>query len=114
MDGNGFPSKFENIIALSDITWQKINERYYWRGGKDYVAKKVGECVACSYKLNTHWKAPVPPLKAIPVTPKLFWRIGVDLLGPLSQTINGNSYIALGVCAFSKYVEAQGNFGTHK
>ena len=67
-----------NILILGrDITWQKINERYYWRGGQHYVAKKVKECVACAYKNNTLWKAGLPKLTAIPVVPKPFWRIHV-------------------------------------
>ena len=36
------------------------------------------------------------------------WRIHVDILGPLCQTLNGNQYVAIGVCAFTKYVEAEG------
>ena len=63
-----------------DITWKKIKERFYWRGGQAYVAKKVSECVACAYKNNSLWKAGLPKLKAIPVTPKAFWRVHVDFL----------------------------------
>ena len=36
-----------------DLTWKKIKERFYWRGGQAYVAQKVSECVACAYKNNT-------------------------------------------------------------
>ena len=63
-----------------DLTWKKIKERFYWRGGQAYVAQKVSECVACAYKNNTLWKAGLPKLKAIPVTPKAFWRVHVDFL----------------------------------
>ena len=34
-------------------TWQLISERFYWRGGYQYVAKKVNDCVACGHKSNS-------------------------------------------------------------
>ena len=97
-----------------DITWQKINERYYWRGGQAYVAQKVKECVACAYKNNTIWKAGLPALTAIPVIPKPFWRLNLYFAGPFSRSRNGNAYIGLAVCAFTKYVEAAGKIQNKK
>ena len=93
---------------MRDITWKKIKERYYWRGGQAYVAKKVKECIACAYKNNSIWKAGLPPLTAIPVIPKPFWRINVDFLGAFTRSRNGNAYVGLAVCAFTKFVEAAG------
>ena len=51
-----------------DTSWKKIKERYYWRGGQAFVAKKVSECVACGYKHD----------QPILVKPKAFWR-GITL-----------------------------------
>lgn len=53
--------------------------------------------------------AGVTPLRPIPVTPKIFWRVHIDLAGPFTKTTNGNKYIAIGVCAFIKYIEGKGN-----
>lgn len=61
-----------------DTSWKKIKERYYWRGGQAFVAKKVSECVACAYKHDQLWKASLPKLKPILVKPKAFWR-GITL-----------------------------------
>ena len=55
------------------------------------------------------WPALMPPLKPITVVPKPFWRVHVDVLGPLEMSINGNQYVAIGVCALLKYVEAARN-----
>ena len=66
--------------AGRDVTWKKIKERFYWRGGQAYVAQKVSECVACAYKNKQLWKAGLPKLKAIPLTPKAFWRVHIDFL----------------------------------
>ena len=91
-----------------DRTNQLISERYYWRGGYKYVCEKVKACVACAHKNDTIWPAGMPPCRPIKVKPKLFFRIHIDVLGELTRTLNGNAYIAIGVCAFSKYVEAKG------
>ena len=58
-----------------DATWQKNNDRFWWRGGWIYVSKRVAECVACAHKNEKIWPAFVPPLKPIPITPKIFWRV---------------------------------------
>ena len=55
------------------------------------------------------WKASLPPLKAIPVAPKTWWRVHVDVLGPLVMTKKGNKYVAIAVDAFTKYTEAERN-----
>ena len=70
---------------------------------------KTRECVVCGHKNNVFNAATVPPLIPIPVTPKIFWRVHVDLTGKLPVTNKGNQYIAVAICAFSKYIEAKGN-----
>ena len=54
------------------------------------------------------WPSGMPPLKPIAVQPMAMWRIHVDVFGPLDMSRNGNRYVALGVCALVKYVEAKG------
>ena len=73
------------------------------------MAKKVKSCLVCAQKECRGWGAIVTPLKPIKVTPQIFWRVHFDLLGPLPKSAEGNRYISLGVCAFSKFVEAQRN-----
>ena len=63
----------------------------------------------CGHKNNVFNAAPVAPLIPIPVTPKIFWRVHVDLTGKMPVTNKGNQYIAVAICAFSKYIEAKGN-----
>ena len=55
------------------------------------------------------WKVIMPKLQPIAVEPKAMFRIHVDLLGPFEMSANGHRYIALGVCALTKYVEAARN-----
>ena len=70
---------------------------------------KTKECVICAHKNNVFNKAPVPPLIPIAVTPKIMWRVHVDLTARMPLTKRGNRYIAVAICAFSKYPEAKGN-----
>ena len=83
--------------------------RYYWYGGEKYVRMKTKDCVVCGHKNHLFNKAAVPPLVPIPVTAKIFWRVHVDLTAKLPTTKNGNNYIGIAICAFSKYIEAKGN-----
>ena len=94
-----------------DKCWQRIKERYYWHGGHSYVKTKTKMCVFCAQKNNNIFhKANVAPLIPIPVTPKVMWRIHCDLMGPFTLTKSGNKYVALAICAFTKYIEAMRNF----
>ena len=63
-----------------DACWAKIKEKFYWRGGKKYVREMTKLCVACKQKNNPNWPAYKPDLCVIPVVPKLWWRIHLDLL----------------------------------
>ena len=83
--------------------------RYYWYGGEKYVRMKTNECIVCSHKNNMFNSAVVAPLRPIQVTPKIFWRVHVDLAGPFATTTQGNKHIAIAICAFTKYIEAKGN-----
>ena len=82
---------------------------YYWYGGEKYIRKHVKECIVCSHKNNVFNSADVTPLRPIPVIPKIFWRVHIDLAGPFTKTKNKNKYIAIGICAFIKYIEAKRN-----
>lgn len=90
-------------------TYQKFRERFWFPGMSVWVREKVKECVPCSNKNNVQWPAHVTPLIPIPVEPKLWWRVHIDLIGPLPRSSSGNNYIGLGVCALCKYVEGKGN-----
>ena len=89
--------------------WSKIKERYYFQGGSLWVREKTKQCLLCSQKRNTGECAVVTPLKIQTVTPQPFWRINLDLFGPMKKTRSGNRYGVIAVCAFIKYTEARRN-----
>ena len=92
-----------------DKTWLSFRARYYAPGAEKLIRMKVKNCVYCSHKSDAIWKALMPPLQPIAVTPTLWSRVHIDLIGPLPKTANNNMYIAIAICAFSKYVEAKRN-----
>jgi len=92
-----------------DKTYQKFKKRFWFRGMSVWVRRKVKDCVPCSNKNNAKWPAHRTPLIPIPVEPKMWWRVHVDLIGPLPTSRAGRKYICIAVCALSKYMEAKRN-----
>lgn len=92
-----------------DKTWSLIKARYYFLGGKTWVANEIKNSFVHMQKDARGWDAVVMPLKVIPITPKIMWRVHFDLLGPLPRSSAGNKYVALGVCSFTKFVEGERN-----
>ena len=88
--------------------WDKIKARYYWYGGEKYVREKTKECVVCWQKRG-HNNAKIAPLCPIEVQPQIMWRVHVDLAGPFPKSKQESKYLAIGICAFSKYIEAMRN-----
>jgi hypothetical protein len=93
--------------------WERINERFYFRGGERWVREKTRSCVSCAHKNGSTWEARLSPLCPIKCTPKVFWRIHCDLMGPFPESASGCRYVGVAVCGFSKYVEAMGNRFTY-
>ena len=79
-------------------TYQKIRQRYWWRGMFKDTEHWCKSCVDCSMRKTpkTNLRAPLIP---IPVE-GAFDRVAVDVLGPLTKTDKGNRYILV----FSDYL----------
>jgi hypothetical protein len=91
-------------------TYQKIHDRYYFWGLQDWVRNRSRECPVCSELKTVSIRAKRTPLIAIPVVPKVFWRVHIDLAGPFRESSSGSKYVALAICAFIKYAEIEGTF----
>lgn len=89
-------------------TATKFKERYYMPGYFGWITDRVKKCITCARKGSCTWSEAVAPLIPIPVTPKVFWRVHVDIGGPFRLSDMGNKYFILGVDAFTKYVEGEG------
>lgn len=73
-------------------TWNKIRKRYYWPKIHAHVINYVLSCPECS-KRKTDTQKPVGKLQPLPPVYKPFERVGLDKLGPLPESIDGNKYI---------------------
>ena len=69
------------------------------------INNKVESCDRCQ-RGNNKLKKAVGGLHPIPVTPKIFHQLGMDLIGPLPETALGNRYIITLTDYFSKWAEA--------
>ncbi len=88
-----------------DKTFQKVTERYYWKGVKCDVNKFIQNCNMCQ-RVNRKLPGEDPPLHPVAV-PKVVWsQVGMDLIGPLPTTPRGNSYICGLTCYLSKWPKA--------
>src|SRR5581483_8904776 len=74
-----------------DKTFEKIRDQYYWpqmfENIKDYI-QSCDQCQKCG-----KYKTP-EPLHPIPVG-EPFSKIGIDIVGPLPITKQGNKYIII-------------------
>ena len=77
------------VIAVLDIT--------------DYY--QVSSCDVCQ-KNNYKLCKLLGTLHPIPVIPKIWHQVGMDLIGPLTETPRGNKYIVTKTDYFSKWAEA--------
>ena len=84
-------------------TYEKLRDRYYWKGMYKDVEHWVRSCQDCSTrkKPRNKYRAPLLP---IPVS-AAFERLAVDVLGPLPTTWSGNRYIVCFIDYLTKWPE---------
>jgi hypothetical protein len=66
---------------------------------------QVRTCEKCQ-RGNSTIKKSTAPLHPIPVKPKEWHQVGIDLVGPFTRSCSGNQYIAVMSDYFTKWVEA--------
>ena len=88
-----------------DKTYAKIAERYHWYGMKKTINDYIQRCKKC-FAVNPKISKEAPPLHSIPVPTKVWSLVGIDIIGPLQETIGGMKYIVAATDHFSKWSEA--------
>ena len=84
-------------------TTQKIAELYFWPKMQQDIRDYVKACDACQRRGGKRPTEPLHPLKV----GQPFDRVGIDLVGPLPITKNGNRYIAVAIEYLTKWPEAR-------
>jgi hypothetical protein len=72
-------------------TYDRIRQRYVWKGMYRDVDNWVRSCISCSQR-KTHRHKVLAPMVKMKV-PGTFQRVSVDVLGPLPITTSGNRYV---------------------
>ena len=85
-------------------TFAHIRTNYYWPSMYNDIVTYVKSCEQCQQAKRFYNKSNVP-LNPMPI-PRLFQRFHIDIIGPLEKTEQGNRYILLIVCAYSRWPEA--------
>jgi len=86
-----------------EATYQRTKERYYWKNMRKDVETYVKSCNQCQKRGKPINKN---PLNSINIR-EPFYQIGIDFVGPLPQTTNGNKYIIVAQDYFTKWPEAR-------
>jgi hypothetical protein len=86
-----------------DATYNKIAERYYWKGMYKDIKRYVRYCDACQRRGQKGGKGNLHPIKV----GEPFERIGIDFVGPLERTKKGNRYILVVTDYLTKWPEAK-------
>ena len=86
-----------------EATYNRARSRYYWPNQYKSIAEYIKSCDTCQRQ-----GAPVPheELHPIPVG-QPFDRVGIDIVGPLSITGQGNRYIVVATEYLTKWPEAK-------
>ena len=84
-------------------TYDKIRERYYWSGMFKDVETYVKTCWNCQMRGKPNNKNELNSIRIV----EPFYQIGIDYVGPLPITENGNRYIITAMDYFTKWPEAK-------
>jgi hypothetical protein len=87
----------------TERTFHRIRNNFYCPKMRSKVEKFVAQCFLCQRRKRSTLK-PVGFLKSITPT-DMFETIGIDFAGPYPETKDGQKYILVGICLFSKWIE---------
>jgi Integrase zinc binding domain/Integrase core domain len=89
--------------SSTDRMMDKMKTRYYWPQMFEGIREYVKSCDSCQRRGGHKRREPLHP---IPVG-EPFHRIGIDYVGPLPVTENGNKYIIVAMDYLTKWPEAK-------
>ena len=80
-------------------------ERFYWPKMYNSIQSYILKCGPCQ-KNQPCLKSPIIPLQPLPVITKVWYRVGMDLTGPLVES-EGYRYILTFIDHFTKWIETR-------
>ena len=85
-------------------TFNRIIPHFYWPGMRADVKRFCQSCDSCQRTISKG-KVPKVPLGNVPIVGEPFYRVAVDLVGPLERTTSGKKYILTLVDYATRYPE---------
>jgi transposase InsO family protein len=85
-------------------TLDRIIRKYYWPNMRRDVDDFVESCPECQKRAPRTGEAPLTPIARTPIP---FFQFGIDVMGPLPNTLQDHRYIVIAVDHFTKWVEAK-------
>jgi hypothetical protein len=85
-----------------ESTYNRVKERYYWKGMKNDIHEYVKTCYQCQMRGRPRGDNELHPMHI----KEPFYQIGIDFVGPLPITDKGNRYIIVAMDYFTKWPEA--------
>ena len=83
-------------------TYNKIRERYYWKGMQNEIEDFIRTCASCQEQKIHRFKTRTP--YCVTDTPlEGFSKVSMDFLGPMRMTPAGNHYLLPIQCHLTKY-----------
>jgi transposase InsO family protein len=89
----------------ADKTYRKLRDRFYWSTMYQDCEAYCKSCPICQARKIPRRQREAA-LLGTPIADHAFERIGVDVIGPLPKTKNGNKYIVTFTDSFTRWVEA--------
>ncbi|MES9879780.1 MAG: DDE-type integrase/transposase/recombinase [Sedimenticola sp.] len=85
-----------------DKTYLAVRQKFFWKGQYKDVQDYIRSCTRCQMSKRNYGfvKAPLTPL---PTPTRPFELVQLDLAGPFPEDAEGNKYIAVFICAFTKF-----------
>ena len=96
----------ENGHLGVSATLEKLKRQYYWQRMQVDVQETVRACDVCQRHRNdgaTSTDVAVTPLDVS----ELFERWGIDVMGPMDETVDGKKYVILAIDHFSRWTVAR-------
>ncbi len=88
-------------------TLAEVKKRCFWHDETKLVRMVVRQCQHCQLaKSLGNIRFGIEEMKSIPIC-DLFYRVALDIAGPLPKTKNGNGYVSVAIDHYSKWCEAQ-------
>jgi hypothetical protein len=107
-------SEFETLMEMMhdhstarhlgiESTYNRIKERYYWNQMYDDIREYIKTCNTCQRFGKPERNEPLHSIKVV----KPLERIGIDIVGPLPETVKGNKYMVVAIEYLTKWVEVR-------